>query len=177
MILTKEMAHQARADFFQETMAALRTPPQPIDEALDQRQYYFPPAEALCIQDTSLGDFLVVIDPVFFGQKWPLSYSMWQIGEQLKIAVILEGPGEHAPAWDPLEFNDLWGDQAGPPVALNRGSKIFYEWTFQLPGFHSNYAMRERFSLGMRHMHFRALKVLQAMAEKSRLRKDERPEA
>lgn len=171
MILTKEEAHRARNDFFQETLSALLTPPGPIDEALDQRQYYFPPAEALSIQDVPLGDFLVVIDPSFFGQKWPLSYSMWQIGEQLKIAVILEGPGEQAPAWDPAEFSDLWGDQAGHPKTLTRGNKSFYEWTFQVPGFHSNYAMRERFSLGMRHMHFRALKVLQAMAEKARYRK------
>lgn len=151
-----------------ETMAALKTPPQPIDEALDQHQYYVPPAEALCIMDPALGDFLVVVDPSFFGQKWPLSYSMWQIGEQLKIAVVLAGPGEQAPSWEPSEFNDLWG--TGSPETLNRGDKTFYEWAFHVPGFHSNYALRERFSLGMRHMHFRALKVLQGMAEKSRTR-------
>lgn len=165
MVLTKEAVEAARKEFFDQCLVALNTPPQPIDEALEQNQYYVAPSEAHGILDEKLGDFLVVIDPVFSGQRWPLSYSLWQIGDVLKIAIIFQGLGDQAPSWDPEEFNTLWGFA---PQLLLRGNKSFHEWTFSVPDFHTNYATREKFSLGLRHMHFRTIKVLRAMADKSR---------
>lgn len=166
--LTKEEAIAARKEFFEEALTALRTPPQKIDEALDQVQYYLPPLlnEDLVI-DPVLGDFFVVIDPVLGGKKWPLAYSMWQTGENLKIALVFENEADLTWDWGAEEFQGLWPD-APPAQVLRRAHKTFFEWSFDVPGFHQNYAARERFALGLRHMHFRTLKALRGVAERLR---------
>lgn len=161
--LLKEEVWATRQEFFEQISSTLKTPPQKIDECLKQAQYYFPPLETDAIQDEKLGDYFVRINPAFEGVEWPLAYSVWQVGERLQLAVILSKASEVAMAWDAEEFDSLWGE-AGAPAKHTRGDLSFYEWGFQVPGFHQNYAIRERFILGMRHMHFRILRALRKMA-------------
>ena len=163
--LTKEDVLRARADFFAEVLAALKTPPKAIDEKLEQGKYYHPPVDSSLIADADYGDFYIEINPVFGGHSWPLAYSMWQIGQELRIAIILQAHSEDAPWADPQEFAELWPESS--MGAISRGEKQFLEWRFQTPDFHTNYAVRERFALGMRHLHFRTLKAIRALGPRS----------
>lgn len=163
-ILTKDSVHIARGEFFEDVIRHLSAPPKPIDETLGQVKYYFDPKPEGLICDIEYGDFYIQIDPFFAGRVWPLAYSMWQIGEKLRIAVILQAHSEDAPMADPQEFNDLWPNST--MHHMQRGTRLFLEWRFDVPGFHTNFALREEFSLGMRHLHFRVLKAVRELARK-----------
>lgn len=164
MSLSKEEVLQSRAEFFGDVLAFLQASPRAIDEALEQVKYYIEPNMVGLINDPEFGDFYVKIDPFFGGKVWPLAYSMWQIGQQLRVAIILQAHSEDAPYADPSEFAELW-----PGVAMaqiQRGAKLYLEWRFDVPDFHTNYAVREGFALGMRHLHFRALKAIRVLASR-----------
>lgn len=164
-ILTKEMVHDARRQFFDDVLLHISAAPKAIDEALEQVKYYFEPKAEGMIMDVEYGDFYIEINPFFSGRVWPLAYSMWQIGGQLRVAIILQSYSEDATMADPEEFSELW--QSSPMTHFFRGSKLFLEWRFDVPDFHENYATREGFALGMRHLHFRTLKAIRVLATKS----------
>ena len=163
--LTKEEVLKARAEFFEDVIAHLGSQPQAIDEKLEQVKYYCDPVLPSIIADAAFGDFYIDINPFFAGRMWPLAYSMWQIGQTLRIAIILQAHTEEARWFDPEEFAELWPHAEMKP--MNRGQKLFLEWRFDVPEFHTNYAVREGFALGMRHMHFRTLKAIRVLAGKA----------
>ena len=160
--LTKEEVLQTRAEFFQDVAKHLAAAPKAIDDKLEQLKFYFEPRAESMISDAEYGDFYIEINPFFSGKSWPLAYSMWQIGDELRVAIIFEGPSELAVACDPGEFASLWSE--APSRTMTRGAKTFLEWRFEVPGFHLDYAAREKYALGMRHMHFRALKAMRMLA-------------
>lgn len=160
--LTKEEVLKARADFFGDVVAHLGSQPQEIDEKLEQVKYYCEPDLKSLISDASFGDFYIDINPFFAGKMWPLAYSMWQIGQTLRIAIILQSHTEDARWLEPEEFGQLW--PGFEMEVIQRGAKMFLEWRFDVPDFHVNYAIREGFALGMRHLHFRTLKAIRMLA-------------
>lgn len=162
--LTKEDVLNARGEFFSDVLRHIQAPPKPIDDTLEQVKYYFEPKIDTMIKDVDYGDFYIQIDPFFGGRVWPLAYSIWQIGEQLRVAIILQSHSEDAPLADPSEFEELWPNVQ--MTHIQRGAKLFIEWRFDVPNFHTNYAVREGFALGMRHLHFRALKAVRVLANK-----------
>lgn len=162
--LTKEDVRQARVEFFADVVEALCSQPKPIDEKLEQVKYYHSPVEGSLISDADFGDFYIEINPVFSGRMWPLAYSIWQTGQELRVAIIVHSVTEDARWADPEEFSDLWG---GVEMRImQRGAKQFLEWRFEVTDFHSNYAVREKFVLGMRHLHFRTLKAIRGLGPK-----------
>jgi hypothetical protein len=160
--LTKEEVVRARGEFFNDVVAHLEAQPQEIDDKLEQVKFYCAPDRSTLISDAAFGDFYIDVNPFFAGRMWPLAYSMWQIGLSLRIAIILQSHTEDARWLEPEEFAQLW-----PGVEMNliqRGPKMFLEWRFDVPDFHTNYAVREGFALGMRHLHFRTLKAIRMLA-------------
>ncbi len=57
------------------------------------------------------------------------------------------------------EISELWGEQNVPKIDISRGF-IFYTWSFDSPDLYQNYLEREKFIFGIRHMHFRAMKII-----------------
>jgi hypothetical protein len=170
MTLTKKEVLESREEFFKDVAKHLAAAPKPIDEKLEQVKFYFQPQEESLIMDVEYGDFYIEINPFFAGKQWPLAYSMWQIGDELRIAIILEGASELAPTCDSAEFAGLWSE--APMHIMARGAKTFLEWRFVVPGFHLDYSAREKYSLGMRHMHFRALKAIRMLAASEARQRD-----
>lgn len=166
--VTKEEVRNARKEFFQDVVDALSTQPKPIDVKLEQVKYYYEPDMSSLISDADYGDFYIEINPVVAGKSWPLAYSMWQIGHQLKVAIILQSHTEDIQWAAPNEFVDLWPNS--PMESRLGGGKMFLDWTFDVPDFHTDYAVRERYALGMRHLHFRTLKAVRELAARSLLR-------
>lgn len=163
--LSKEEVCKSRAEFFSDVMEALATQPKPIDETLEQVKYYYEPDRSSLISDADYGDFYVEINPVFAGKMWPLAYSMWQIGKQLRVAIILQAHTEDVRWADPEEFAELW--PGATMEVMTRGGKMFLEWRFDVPDFHTDYSVREGFALGMRHLHFRTLKTVRVLASRT----------
>ena len=162
--LDKNIVHLSRQEFFDNVVKYLSTSPKKIDEALEQIKYYFEPNMDSLIHDVEYGDFYIEINPFFAGKVWHLAYSMWQIGKVLKIAVILQNDSEGLTIADPEEMENLW--PGSEMTMISRGSKIYLEWTFDVPDFHVNFATREGYALGMRHLHFRVLKSLRVLSQK-----------
>jgi len=46
------------------------------------------------------------------------------------------------------------------PKQFIRGDKMFYEWEFNVPNFYDSYLTQERYILGIRHMHFRVMRIV-----------------
>ena len=56
------------------------------------------------------------------------------------------------------EVQSLW-NRVGPSIDVSHGC-VFYDWEFEVPELYDNYKNQEKYILGVRHMHFRTMKVI-----------------
>lgn len=110
--------------------------------------------------DVESGTLYVTIETLFEGMTGQHSYSLYLTGDLFRIGLLLYGGLESAPLVDwQNELQELW--PGCPPEQHDRGTLTMYEWTFLLPDLYENYATQERYTLGLRHMHCRMLRIIQ----------------
>lgn len=168
--MDRKKAIEVRNDFFDHILHLINMPPRAMDALLLQAQYHVGIDQANVINDSELGDLFIPINPSFRGVSWVMGYSLWQIGTVLKVAVMTQAasPDEcFLRDIDAKELEDFW-PTAQNGVLNRREQFYFYEWSFDVPDFLENYAVRESFALGMRHMHFRVLRLLKKFSDEQR---------
>lgn len=155
----KNLIHCRRRDFFNEILAMLNKDPTRIDEIMGQAKYYTQPSTDGMILDPEMGNFMLNVSVGHAG----FSYSLYQIGSTLKIGVLFFGATLTSPVDDPDgEIETLW--PGFRPIISRRGDSVMYEWEFDEPDLYSNWARQEKYILGMRHAHFRILRIISETA-------------
>lgn len=168
--MNKQKAIEVRTEFFQDVLDLVNMPPRAMDALLLQAQYHVGIDASNIICDADLGDLFIPINPSFRGVNWVMGYSLWQIGTVLKIAVMTQASSPEQcflTHVNEQELQDFW--PTAHEANLNRREQFyFYEWSFDVPDFLEKYPVRESFALGMRHMHFRVLRVLKKFSDEQR---------
>lgn len=149
-----------RKKFFKEIIRVLSLEPNSTDDFLNQSNYYIKPQEKKTILNEEFGDLVVEINGCFHGKTFKVNYSLWQLSDNLKIGVAINDLDlQGAFATDQHnEINELWGDNL-PDIDVSKGS-LFYTWNFSAPSLYDSYKEQEKFIFGVRHMHFRTMKVV-----------------
>lgn len=159
--MKKEEVFNKRKEFFEEILNTIRKPPGKIDHILEQSQYYFPPNETKSFYDETAGDFAICIDGKFYNKDFSIYYSLWQLGNILRIGVKIEDE-ELQGAFASDSHNEvfyIWGVKNDPRIDVAHGA-VFYDWEFETPDLYNSYREQERFVLGVRHMHFRVMRII-----------------
>lgn len=165
--MEKEELISNRTKFFQNIINHLDSPPSRIDEILNQDIYYIKPDLNKLLFNPNSGDMVIPIDGEFHNKKFNIFYSFWQVGYTLKIGVALnEVDLQGAFASDTHEeVYDLWGVSNKPKIDVARGC-VFYDWEFDVTNLYDSYRDQEKFILGVKHMHFRVMRVICAECHK-----------
>lgn len=150
-----------RTEFFQAILDQLRREPARIDHILQQAQFYMPINEENTFFDAATGDFAIAIKGDFHGKSFDVFYSVWQLGDLLRIGVaIYDEELQGAFASDTHnEVFYIWGMENDPRVDVAHGC-VFYDWEFNVKDLYDSYKNQEKFILGSRHMHFRVMRIL-----------------
>ncbi len=159
--MNKHEVLEARTTFFNEVIEALLIPPTETDLFLNQDKYYIKPIQNKIIKHAEFGDLIIPIEGKFFSTKFTVNYSLWQLGKNLKISISITNIDLQGAfvADKNDEISELWGEQNIPQIDISRGF-IFYTWTFDTENLFSDYLEKEKFIFGIRHMHFRAMKII-----------------
>ena len=162
-----------RTEFFNEMMYRLNEPPSSIDVVLQQDKYYIKPNKDETFINPEYGDIAIAIKGKFYEQKFKLYYTIWQFGEILKIGVAIYDEDLQG-AFTSDNHNEvfyIWG-QDTPRIDVAHGC-VFYDWEFQVPHLYESYRHQERFILGLRHMHFRVMRIIHDECQRISLEKKE----
>ena len=144
-----------RRHFFNTIIKQMNGKPTLIDIMFGQDKFFCPPVDIVMIDEC----VILHVYPDFHGKQYHFYYSIYQIGSQLKIAVFLDGDASTAPIFEGQnEIEKLWFDVL--PEAQERNGVLMYQWNFVVPTFFDSWKDRERFAVGMRHMHFRMLRIV-----------------
>lgn len=159
--MEKEALVLKRKKFFEEIFNVINIEPVKIDEFLNQSKYYIKPNFEKSFINEEFGDLVLTVTGQFFNKPFSVNYTMWQLGEHLKIGLtIREIDLQGALISDKnQEISNLWGKDKKPDIDIARDC-VFYTWGFHVPDLYSNYQTQEPFIYGIRHMHFRVLKLL-----------------
>lgn len=172
MEITKEHVVQVKKDFFEEITQILSIPPTEIDKIMEHDKFYFPPVltnPKSYINDPDKGVLYFHFNLNFFNQKAVFAYSIFLTGDWIRIGILLFNQeiqtAHNADSQREIDF--IW-DRT--PDLLWRGEgKMLIEWRFEEKDFYSNYAIRDRFILQMRHLHFRILRMLSDFCKRNKL--------
>lgn len=165
-----------REEFFKSILDVLQLPIAKIDILLNQDKYYVPIEKKKTFYELELGDMAICIKGSFYNKKFEIYYSVWQLGDKLKIAIAIKDDSlQGAFASDAHnEVFYIWGDNHEPRVDLAHGC-IFYDWEFTEPSLYDNYKNQEKYILGIRHMHFRVMRMICDECERiASVKKDEK---
>lgn len=155
--LDRYCARRARYDFFQEIAKDLLDPPRPIDHTFGHAKYYHKPEIAPFGPDDN--SLLATVDPVFHGKQCRLFYSIWVTGDFIRIGAVMDNTSALAPLLEgQQEINRIWPDKV--PETQDRDGSLMYQWSFEVPGLLERWTARHAFVDGIRHMHFRLLRIL-----------------
>jgi hypothetical protein len=157
--------HNARQSFFESIVDAIQLPPGDIDRELNQSSYYIQAMKEQIIIDKVMGNLFIPFEiEQNENEIHRFAYSIYQTGEEIKIGVIFYdkklygAPGEDSES----EAAHLWEDE---PEAIHRGEGVLYEWKMAVPNLYEKWLQQERFILGMRHMHFRMMRIIKEQLE------------
>lgn len=163
MTWSRRYVHFQRYAFFRRILRAVTEPPRRIDCIMGQSDFFCPADAGAAVIDVGMGSLVFPVHPTFNGTPYAFEYSIWQIGSMLKIGLLLSNGLEQAPLLDwHREVGDIWADRA--PAKLDRAGVTVYEWTFEVPDLYSAWLAQERYVLGMRHCHFRILRIVRDFA-------------
>lgn len=148
---------RARHHFFQQVAHELSTPPRPVDHTFGHAQYYRPVAvQPFAPEDSSL---LVQVNPTFHGKQCQLFYSIWVTGDLIRIGAVMDNEAALAPLMEgQQEINHIWPAQS--PETQDRDGLLMYQWSFEIPGLLDRWSARAALVDGIRHMHFRLMRIL-----------------
>lgn len=169
--MDKEHLFKARTLFFNDILDQITNPPNDMDMILNQSKYYISPEVSKIIKNIETGDLAIPITGSFFDKKFKLYYTLWQTGMRLKIGVaIYDDEMQDVFEKDThKEIESIWPD-SNPIIDVAHGC-VFYDWTFDATNLYDSYQIMEKYILGMRHMHFRVMRIVYDNCEMSHLEK------
>lgn len=169
--MNKEQLFNARTLFFNDILDQITNVPNDMDVILNQAKYYVAPEVNKIIKNVETGDLAIPILGSFFDKKFKLYYTLWQTGSRLKIGVaIYDDEMQDVFEKDAhKEIDSIWPDSA-PLVDVAHGC-VFYDWTFDATTLYDSYQTMEKYILGMRHMHFRIMRIVHDNCELLHLEK------
>lgn len=155
--LDRYCARRARHHFFRAIARELCVPPRTIDHTFGHAQYYHSPKiESFGPEDDSL---VAQVNPVFHDKQCRLFYSIWVVGDFIRIGAVMDHESALAPLLEgQQEINRLWPNKV--PETHDRDGSLMYQWSFEVPGLLDRWTARATFVAGVRHMHFRLLRIL-----------------
>lgn len=160
----RNKVRKGRARFFNMILDSVSHPPRLIDDIMAQTAFFFPCSSEGMINDPEQGNLVFHIKPTFHENSYDYAYSIYQIGDLLKIGLLLGNGLDQAPLLDwNREISDLWWGLQ--PEKLDRSDITLYEWTFLVPELYNSWVLQERFILGIRHIHFRVLRIIHDYAK------------
>lgn len=156
-----------RKEFFQHILDSVNRSPSETDVFLSQDKYYIVPHKDETFFDAETGDLVISIKGSFFDISFSLWYSMWQFGDVLKVGIAIYEDDFQGIFIDD-EYNEkmhLWGKNSEPRIDPSHDG-IFFEWEFNVPDLYRGYEHQEKYIIGMRHMHFRAMRIMYDACQK-----------
>lgn len=155
--LEVQMVKAKRLHFFKAIVSELMQVPDEVDKIMGQTEYWCAPrVEELILTDHTL---IVHVYPEFHGRKMHFFYSIYQIGDMLRVGIILDNDIETAPLLEGQnEIDHLWHEVS--PEVQDRNGSVMYQWSFQVSNFFDSWVRREYFARGVRHCHFRMLRII-----------------
>lgn len=159
---------EVREAFFEAIVDAINTPAGDIDRELNQSEYYVAPLMEQVISRADMGTLFIpfeIADKRNPEEIHRMAYSLFQSGDNLKLGVVFYDKSLYgAPHEDSEdEMKLLWDSE---PLAVVRGDGLMYEWSMQVPDLYEKWVRQERIILGMRHMHFRVMRIVSSQLEK-----------
>lgn len=169
--MNKNELFELRDNFFNDILSQLENPASDMDLILNQSKYYVRPNMDKVVKNVSTGDLAIPINGSFFDKKFRLYYTLWQTGTRLKIGVaIYDDEMQDIFERDThKEIDSIWPDCI-PLVDVAHGC-VFYDWTFDAKNLYESYQNAEKYILGMRHMHFRIMRIVHDNCELFHLEK------
>ena len=153
-----------RQYFFNAMIESCCSHPDAASEVMEQKQYDVWAEKSTAIIDGASGILIFSIPAEFYGIDCHHTYSIWQIGDMLKIGVLLKNGLEQAPLVDiHREIGELWHDSS--PRVIDKGQSTLYEWSFDVPKLYTSWDKQERFVLGIRHGKQRLLRIIHDYAK------------
>jgi hypothetical protein len=111
------------------------------------------------VVDAENGILIFSIPAAFHGEDCVHTYSLWQIGDEFKIGLLLTNGLDQAPVLDVhVEIDQLWHDV--PHTLQNKGGATIYEWAFHVPTLYDSWTEQEKFVRGMKHCKQRVLRII-----------------
>lgn len=131
---------------------------------MKQDQYYVPVSRSDAIIDAPNGELIFHVKAEFFDMDCSHTYSIWQLGDILKVGLLLKDGLEQAFLVDwHNEIKELWNGAS--MKQFDRTGTTLYEWTFNVPQLYDHWKHQEAYVLGMRHCHQRILRILHDYAK------------
>lgn len=150
-----------RKQFFDEIISSLSRDVGKLDKHFAQDKYYIKPEQDSLVLDVPNGELVFEVKGEYFNSPFSYLISIWQIGNRLKIGILLKDESLFKAFGldDQSGFLDCWGKEARPEVSIIHGG-AFYDWQFNAENLYSSYMNQENYIMGIRHMHLKALKIL-----------------
>lgn len=150
-----------RKEFFNNILTTLNMLPSRMDELLGQDKFYLPYDEKDTFEQALTGDLVINIKGQFEGVPFHIAYTLWQYGKNLTLGLALYTESlEGALSSDENgEIYHLWGRQRDP-ISNRLYGNLYYNWEFEVPELYHDYQEQEYFIIGIRHMHFRVLRMI-----------------
>ena len=148
-----------RQNFFRCILDICASPPDAAAAIMGQSEYDTPALLDEAVLDAEKGVLIFCVPARFLNEDCRHTYSLWQIGDQLKIGLLLSNDLDQAPVLDlHREIGRLWHDV--PYIVINKGDSTLYEWTFTVPRLYESWSEQERFVRGMSHCKQRVLRII-----------------
>jgi hypothetical protein len=150
-----------RKQFFTEIISNLSREVGKLDKYFEQDKYYVKPEKESLVMDVANGELVFEVKGEFFNTPFSYLISIWQIGTRLKIGILLkeESLFKAFGLDEQSGFLDCWGKDSRPEVNIIHGG-AFYDWQFDAEQLYSSYMNQENYTMGIRHMHLKALKII-----------------
>lgn len=189
----KELVHAVRADFFKSLLQEWSRPPEEVDELMGQTDCFYLPdfARSDLISQSSSHSKIIMINDVERGllacsvtptdengnpseMRWV--YSIMQAGDWLRYGVLIQGPPRRIFNYTQhqeyvLSVEKIWDRPCDNQVRDAAG--LLLEWRFNEPEFYKEFAVRERFIIIARHLHFRLGRIIQTVVQQEEIGVDD----
>ena len=155
----KAWMDRQKNSFFNEMFDAIKSPPDKASVLFGQADLIKKSKITEELVESQNGLLMFKISANFYGIDCLHQYSLFLTGDIFRIGVLLFGEMGNAFVNDfNNEYLYLWPGTACE--VHTRTDMTLHEWVFAVPDLYSNHVTRDRFILGMRHMHGRVLSVI-----------------
>lgn len=177
----KKTVHAVRSEFFGALLQEWSRPPEAVDELMGQTDCFYLPdfavkehsssPKTIMINDVERGLLACSVTPPDENgnpsdTRWV--YSIMQAGDWLRYGVLIQGPPRRIFNYTQhqeyvLSVEKIWDRPCDNQVRDAAG--LLLEWRFNEPDFYREFAVRERFTIIARHLHFRLGRIIQTVVQ------------